>query len=120
MKKNILNFIATIVLALILSLFLPWWSVMVAAFITSLFFSLKRSAVFFMPFLAITLLWIAHAFWLSNANDFILANKIAVLLPLNGNPYLLLLLTGFIGGLAAGVTAVFGKQSLVLIKGFNQ
>ncbi|MDO5978766.1 hypothetical protein [Flavivirga spongiicola] len=116
MKRNILHFIATIVFALILSMFLPWWSVMVAAFITSLFFSLKRSAVFFIPFLAIALLWIVHSFWLSNTNNFILANKIAILLPLNGNPYLLISLTGFIGGLAAGVAAIFGKQCSVLVK----
>ncbi len=116
MKKNIINFIATIILALILSQFLPWWSIMLAAFFTSLFFSLKRGAVFLIPFLAIALLWIIHSFWLSSSNDFILANKIAALLPLNGNPYLLILLTGVIGGLAAGVAAIFGKQCLVLIK----
>jgi hypothetical protein len=110
MKKNILNFIATIILALILSQFLPWYSVMIAAFISAMVFSLKRSAVFFIPFLAIALLWVFHAFLLGNANDFILAKKIANLLPLNGNVALLILVTGFIGGIAAGVAAVFGKQ----------
>jgi hypothetical protein len=110
MKKNSFNFLATIIIAIILSQFLPWWSVMVAAYMTALFISLKRSAVFFVPFLAIALLWIIYAFWLSSANDFILAKKIAVLLPLGGNAYLLILVTGIIGGLAAGVAGVFGKQ----------
>ena len=116
MKKKLLNFCLTIIIAVILSQFLPWWHVMVAAFIVSILFSLKRLAVFFVPFVAIAVFWIGYAFYLSNANDFILANKIATLLPLQGNPYLLILVTGIVGGIAAGVAAVFGKQCLVLMK----
>ncbi|MCX7551402.1 hypothetical protein [Xanthomarina sp. F2636L] len=115
MTKNIINFIVTIILAIILSQFLPWWSVMVAAFATGLFFSLKRASVFVVPFLAITLFWVAYSFWLSSTNDFILAKKMAVLLPLNGNAYLLILVTGIIGGLAAGVAGIFGKQCVTLL-----
>jgi hypothetical protein len=115
MTKNIINFIATIVIALILSQFLPWWSIMVAAFATSLFFNLKGASVFLVPFLAITLFWMVYAFWLSNPNDFILAKKISILLPLNGNAYLLILVTGIIGGLAAGISGIFGKQCVTLL-----
>ncbi|WP_299115468.1 hypothetical protein [uncultured Winogradskyella sp.] len=115
MKRNSINFIITVFLAIILSQFLPWWSVMLASFISAFLISLKKSAVFFIPFLAIAMFWIAYAFYLGSANDFILAKKIAVLLPLNGNAYLLMLVTGIIGGIAAGVSALFGKQlSLVL------
>ena len=116
MNKNIINFIATIIFAIILSMVLPWWSVMVAAFISALLFSLKKTAVFVVPFLAIAFLWLAHSFWLGNANDFILAKKIAVLLPLKGNHLLLILVSGIIGGIAAGVSGVFGKQCLNLFK----
>ena len=114
MKKYIKNFIATIILAFVLSQFLPWWSVMLAAFITAILISLERTAVFIVPFMAIIFFWIAYAFLLSNGNDFVLANKIAVLLPLQGNPYLLILVTGLVGGLAAGVAAIFGKQCSLL------
>ncbi|WP_456438094.1 hypothetical protein [Psychroserpens sp.] len=116
MKKNFINFIATIIIALLLSQVLPWWSVMLASFITAILFSLKKSAVFFVPFLAIAVFWMLYAFWLSNANDFMLSKKIAVLLPLQGNPYLLILVTGVIGGLAAGIAAVSGKQCASLLK----
>lgn len=116
MKKNSINFITTIVLAMALSPFLPWWSVMVAAFTSSLLFSLKQLYVFLVPFLAIALFWMGYSFWLGHANDFILAKKIAVLLPLSGNPYLLIGFTGIIGGFAAGVAGVFGKQCTVLFK----
>lgn len=117
MSKSILNFIATILLALVLSLFMPWWSVMVAGFATALFMPLKKAAVFFVPFLAILIFWFLYSFMLSSSNDFTLAKRIAVLLPLGGSSILLMLVTGIIGGLAIGIAAVFGKQlSLVLKK----
>ena len=114
--KNTLNFIATLVLALLLSLVLPWWAVMVASFITAFVFSLKKAAVFFVPFLAILVFWAVYAFILGDANAFILAKRIAILLPLGGNPYLLILVTGLVGGLAAGISAVFGKQVALVVK----
>lgn len=110
MKKNIINFFATILLAFFLSLVLPWWSVMTAALATSLFIPLKKTAVFFVPFLAILVFWGGYSFILSSGNDYTLAKRIAVLLPLGGNPYVLMLVTGIVGGLAAGIAAVFGKQ----------
>ncbi|MFP4846465.1 hypothetical protein [Winogradskyella sp. PE311] len=117
MTKNSINFIATIVLSLILSLFLPWWSVMTAALATALFIPLKKAAVFFIPFLAVLLFWAAYSFILSSGNDYTLAKRISVLLSLGGNPYILILITGVVGGLAAGIAAVFGKQlTLVLSK----
>ena len=109
-KQNSLNFVVTIIIAAILSLSLPWWSVMVAGFVSALFFSLKKAAVFFMPFLAIFCFWAIYAFIVSSANDFTLAKKIAVLLPLGGNPYILILVTGLVGGFATGVAAVFGNN----------
>ncbi|RED43060.1 hypothetical protein DFQ10_107249 [Winogradskyella eximia] len=116
MNKTIINFIATIVLAYILSLFLPWWSVMTAALATALFIPLKKSAVFFVPFFAIVLFWAVYSYLMSSGNDFTLAKRIAVLLPLGGNPYVLMLVTGIVGGLAAGIAAIFGKQISLILK----
>ena len=89
---------------------------MLAAFIAALLFSLKGVSSFFVPFLSILVFWAGYSFILSNANDFTLARKIAVLLPLKGNPYLLILLTGLIGGLAAGVAGIFGGQCRLIFK----
>ena len=116
MKKSSLNFIATLVFAFIFSFFLPWWSVMVAAFLSSILFSLKGVSLFTSPFLAVFIFWLGYSLMLSNANDFTLAKKIAILLPLGGNPYLLILVTGIIGGLAAGIAGVFGKQCIEVLK----
>lgn len=116
MSKNIINFTATIILAILLSIFLPWWSVMTAALTTALFVPLKKAAVFFVPFLAILLFWIVYSYLLSSGNDFTLAKRIAILLPLGGNPYVLMLVTGVVGGLASGIAAIFGKQLSLMVK----
>lgn len=110
MTKNSKNFIVTIVLTVLLSFFLPWWSVMVAALITGWFMPLKRVAVFFIPFLAILLFWAVYSYILGSANDFILAKKIAQLIGIGSNPYLLIVVTGTIGGLAAGIAGILGRQ----------
>ena len=116
MNTNILNFIITLLLALTLSIFLPWWSVMLGAFVSAVLFSLNGWKVFFIPFVAVFLFWTGYAFLLSNDNNFTLAKKIAILLPLDGNPYLLILVTGIMGGFAAGIAGIFGKQCRVLAK----
>lgn len=110
MTKNISNFIATLIIAVLLSFFLPWWSIMIAALISALLIPLKKGAVFFVPFLAIWCYWAVYCFLQSSANDFTLAKKISQLLQIGGNPYILIVVTGVIGGLAAGISAVFGKQ----------
>ena len=116
MSKNIKNFTVTILLSVLLSLVLPWWSIMVAAVLSAWFVPLKRGAVFFIPFLAVLLFWGVYCYVLSSANDFTLAKKISELLKIGGNPYLLILATGVIGGLAAGVSAILGKQLSALSK----
>lgn len=110
MNRNILNFVITIVIALVLSLFMDWYSVMVASLITGFLLPLKRIAVFLVPFLAIFILWAVYSYTLGSSNDFILAEKIAVLLDLKGNTTLLLVITGLVGGIAGGVAGVLGKQ----------
>ncbi|WP_339624352.1 hypothetical protein [uncultured Winogradskyella sp.] len=116
MNKPLINFVLTLFLAVISSLFTPWWSVMIVAFATALFVPLKRTSVFFIPFLAIFLFWAIYSFILSSSNDYTLAKRISVLLTLGGNPYVLIVLTGFIGGLAAGVSAILGKQIHLILK----
>lgn len=107
--KNLINLILTAVLAWTLCLFTPWWGIMIAALIISFMIPLKKGAAFLVPFLAIFLLWGIQAYWLSSNNDFIMAGKIADLFSLNGNAWLLILITALIGGLAAAFSGLLGK-----------
>jgi hypothetical protein len=89
---------------------------MVAAFAVALLIPLKKGAVFFIPFLAILLFWVIYSYVLSSTNNFTLAKRIAILLPLGGNPYLLMLITGVVGGIAAGIAAILAKQLNLVVK----
>ena len=115
MNTKTKNFIITLILTIGLSFILPWWSIMIAAIITGFIIPLKKLPVFTIPFLAVFMYWLVYSYWLSQGNDFILAKKIAILLPLNGNAYLLILVTALVGGIAAGIAGIFGKQFRQLV-----
>ncbi len=110
MKKYTLNFALTIIITWIASMFLPWWSVMVAGVLSGAIVRLQKASTFIVPFLAIAVFWMVQAWILSSTNDFILASKISVLLGIGENPILLILITGIIGGIAAGVSGLLGNQ----------
>lgn len=116
MNKTLVHFLTTIFLAGIFGLVLPWWSVMIATLITGFALPLEKVKVFLTPFLAIFLYWGIYCWILSSNNDFILAKKIARLFPLDENPYLLIVLTGIVGGLAAGTSGWLGKELHTLRK----
>lgn len=116
MRKFFLNFVLSFLLAAVLSLFLPWWSVMLAALLVGLVVHLRHTAAFISPFLAISLYWLIYAWWLSSANDFVLAQKIAVLLPLEGSASLLILVTGIMGGIAAGISGSLASTARSLFR----
>lgn len=113
--KLISNFLLTILLGIILSLFLPWWSIMLAAFLSGAIVRLKNTSAFFVPFFAMALFWIIQAWMMASANDFILTEKIGVLLQLGEEPILVILITGIIGGLAAGISGLFGNQTRAIL-----
>ena len=104
--KPIFSIILTASAALILGEYLPWWSVAVAAFTISLVINQRPGVSFLSGFLGIALLWIAYSSWINQLNESILSERIASVLPLQGNPLLLILLTGIVGGLAGGLSAL--------------
>ena len=48
------------------------------------------------------------AFWIDAKNQGIISERIAHVLPLGGNSFLLILVTGLVGGLVAGLAAMTG------------
>lgn len=111
MNKSIINLIVTIILAYTFAaLSMDWWSAMLAASLAGLILPLNGFKVFLMPFLGIFLFWSIYAYLLSSGNDFRLSGQIGELLGVGSRPYLVVLITGLIGGTAAGIAGVFGKQ----------
>ena len=97
--------LAIIVLGFMLELFLPWWSVAIAAFLGGLFINTRNN--FMAGFLAIGLLWMVKALLIDLSTDSGLADRVARIFMLH-NKALLLLVTFIISGLVGGFGAMSG------------
>lgn len=93
----------------LLELYLPWWSVLVAAFMVNLWLPTKGLSSFLSGFLGVGLLWLIYA-WLIDADTAsIMSERMARLFSL-GNPALMITLTGLAGGLAGGFASLSGSH----------
>lgn len=102
----VVKFIVTTVLIALLSfiggLFLPWWTIAVAAFVVSALIPQQPLAAFLAGFLALLLLWGGMALGIDLANGSILSTRVAGILPLHDSSWALVLITGLIGALVGG------------------
>lgn len=108
-----MKFISAILLTALLSfaacLYLPWWSIAVAAFIVAALIPQHPGKAFIAAFMALLLLWGGLSFWISSNNEHILAHKVSVLILKMDNPYALVGITALIGALVAGIAALSGS-----------
>ncbi len=107
--KFFVAFVLTALLAFVLGLYFPWWSIAIASFLVALLVRQQAGKAFFAGFLGLLLLWAGLAWWIDMKNNGVLSKKIASLLPLGGNTFLLILVTGIIGGIVAGLAAMSGS-----------
>lgn len=113
MIKFFVSIFLIALLSFIGGLFLPWWTIAVAAFAVNILIPQRPLPAFLTGFLALFLLWGGMAFAIDAANDSILSARIAAILPLHGSGIALVLVTGFIGALAGGggaLTAAFLRK----------
>jgi hypothetical protein len=90
-------------------LFLPWWAIAIAAFLVTALIRQSPVYAFLAGFLSIFLLWSIMALLISYNNDDILAHKVSQLIIQMDNPLLLVLVTGLLGGIVAGLAALAGS-----------
>lgn len=101
--------ILTALLAFVASLYLPWWSIAIAAFIVAALIHQKPWKAMLSGALGLFLLWALLSWWIDIKNQGILSARISELLPLGGSSFLLILVTSFIGALVAGMAALSGS-----------
>ncbi|HEY6901176.1 MAG TPA: hypothetical protein VI233_11055 [Puia sp.] len=109
MIKFLVSTFLIALLAFVCGLFMPWWTIAVAAFAVSALIPQKPLWAFFAGFVAILLLWGGMALVIDQLNNSILSTKIAAILPLGGSAYALILVTAFIGALVGGGGALTGS-----------
>jgi hypothetical protein len=108
-----MKFFSALILIALLSfaacLYLPWWSIAVAAFIIAVVIPQRPGKSFLAGFLALFFLWGALAYWISDKNENLLAHKVSMLILKMDSPYMLILATALIGALVAGLAALSGS-----------
>jgi hypothetical protein len=96
-------------LSFVAGLYLPWWSVALAAFAACALIQTAPWKSFLAGFLGVFLLWGILASWIDSKNNHILSQKIAQIFPLGGSYVLLILLTAFVGALVGGFAGLTGS-----------
>ena len=107
--KFFISLILTILLSFALCLFLPWWSIAIAACLVAALIPQRPGKAFVTAFIALFVLWGGLSFWISNNNDHILAHKVSQVIIKMDNPVLLVLATALIGALVTGFAALTGS-----------
>ena len=100
-------FLIILILSLASGFFLPWWVVAIAAFLTAVFIGKTSGQSFWSGFAAVFVAWMALALFKTVPNNHILAGRVATMFQLP-NWILVLVITGFIGGLVGGMSAWSG------------
>jgi hypothetical protein len=103
--KALLQLVAIILIAFVLELLLPWWSIAVAAALGGFF--LRSNLNFLMGFLAIALLWTGKALLIDMNAAVDLGERVAKILTVS-KP-VLLVVTALLGGLVGGFASLTGS-----------
>ncbi|MFN7118634.1 MAG: hypothetical protein ACK4TA_17685 [Saprospiraceae bacterium] len=95
--------------------FLPWWSIAAMPAIMAFIFRIEVKVSFLGGFLMAALLWGGYAALIDLANDGILSARIGKLFG-GVSGFILILLTGLVGGIFGGLGALTGSLGRSLIK----
>jgi len=105
MARFFIQLLAITILASILELLLPWWSIAIAAFIGGLIF--RSTQNFIAGFLSIALLWLITAIIIDISSAAPLADRVAAIFM--APKIVLFVITTIIGGLVGGFAATAGS-----------
>lgn len=96
-------------LSFVSCLYLPWWTIALTAFLVTALIHQPSWKSFLSGFIALFLLWMGLAWYISSSNEHLLARKVSVLIVQTDNTFLLILLTALIGAITAGFGALAGS-----------
>ena len=104
--KLLVAILLTALLAFFGGLYLPWWSIALAAFVSILLVPHSGGRAFLAGFAGVFLLWGLLSWWIDVRNQHILSKRMAEIFPLGGSPAAIILVTAFVGALVAGFAAM--------------
>lgn len=104
-----MSILLTALLALVLQIFMPWWSIVLGAMAISFFTDQKPGKSFLNGFLGIFVLWAGWSGYIYLTQGQILASRIAELLGLPSD-FLVILVTALVGALVGGTSALAANR----------
>lgn len=116
MMKFFVSLILCPLLAYALGLLLPWWSVALAGLLTGFFIPQHRLLSFLATFLGVFLFVGLYIFYISTANEHILAKKIGLLVLKSNNELLIIVASALIAALVSGISAITGRSLAIVVK----
>ena len=114
--KFIVSFLICPILAYTLGMLLPWWSVAIAGALTGFFVPQLRVLSFLSTFFGMFLFVGGLIFFISDANNHILAQKIGLLVLKDKNELLIIGASALISALVAGISAITGRSLAIVVK----
>ncbi|MBP7184050.1 MAG: hypothetical protein KBA06_00960 [Saprospiraceae bacterium] len=112
--KNITSYIASIILGVLVSYFLPWWSIAIVTFILAVYYKQHPLVAFGLGFASASSVWLFYAGFLSYMNAGILLPKIGELFQGLSSAQILSV-TSIIAGITGGLGALIGSFLLPII-----
>jgi hypothetical protein len=113
--KFAISTLLSAMLAFALALYLPWWSIAVAAFIVAIAIPQRPLAAFLAGFVGLFLLWFILTLAINSYNANILAPKVSAIMGLGASSFMLVLITCILGALVGGLSALTGSLFLNVI-----
>jgi hypothetical protein len=104
--KFIVSLLLIALVSFVAGLYMDWWSVALAAFVVTLCIHQRPGRAFLAGFLALLFLWGGLAWWIDVKNDSVLSHRLALLLPLGGSSFLMILASGLVAALVAGFASL--------------
>ncbi|NTS42249.1 hypothetical protein HRG84_15205 [Flavisolibacter sp. BT320] len=115
--RFILATLLTAAFSFIAGIYLPWWSQALVSFLVALLIQQKIGWAFLAGFTGLFLLWGGLSLFIHVRNQGVLTKRMAELFPLQGQTFLLILLTALIGALVAGFAAMSGSSLRPVLNG---
>lgn len=100
--------ILILLLAFILNLWLPWWTIALPGLLLGYVMKPAPGKAFLAGFIALFMLWGSQTLYIHVANNGFLSTRIAELLG-GIPPFTLIVITAIIGGLVSGLAALTGS-----------
>ncbi|MFN8353631.1 MAG: hypothetical protein U0Y10_04270 [Spirosomataceae bacterium] len=101
-------FLIILIVSTIAQFFLPWWVIAPVAFLAAFWKGTSASSTFIAGCLALFLSWAGMAFFANLGSGEILVARVATIFFKSPQSYLLIAVTGLVGGLVGGFSALSG------------